>query len=141
MAFFSNRTLPLSCALFTALFLAGCGSAKTTGSKKLTIAVVPMGTTDEYWKMVHAGAVKASRELDVDIIWQGPMKRDDRTAQIDVVESMIVRGVDGIVLAPVDNMAMRGPVEDAKRSGLPTVIIDSDLQSNSFVSITDLQTM
>jgi len=93
-----------------------------------------MGTTDEYWKMVHAGAMQASRDLGVDIIWQGPIRRDDRTSQIDVVESLIVRGVDGLVLAPVDNMAMRGPVEDAKRSGVPTVIIDSDLQSNSFVS-------
>ena len=123
-----------SCTLIVATLLGGCSHAPQSGSKKLTIAVVPMGTTDEYWKMVHAGAVKASRELGVDIIWQGPIKRDDRTAQIDVVESMIVRGVDGIVLAPVDNMAMRGPVEDAKRGGVPTVIIDSDLQSNSFVS-------
>jgi len=93
-----------------------------------------MGTTDEYWKMVHAGALQASRDLNVDIIWQGPIRRDDRTSQIDVVESLIVRGVDGLVLAPVDNMAMRGPVEDAKRSGVPTVIIDSDLQSKSFIS-------
>lgn len=120
--------------LVVALILHGCSHAPSSGAKRLTIAVVPMGTTDEYWKMVHAGAVKASRELGVDIIWQGPIRRDDRTAQIDVVESMIVRGVDGIVLAPVDNMAMRGPVEDARRGGVPTVIIDSDLQSNSFVS-------
>ncbi|MBS1988976.1 MAG: substrate-binding domain-containing protein [Cyanobacteria bacterium SZAS LIN-3] len=122
-----------------ASFLVACAGSSNSahnadGSKRLTIAVVPMGTTDEYWKMVHAGAVKASKELGVDIIWQGPIRRDDRTSQIDVVESLIVRGVDGLVLAPVDNMAMRGPVEDAKRSGVPTVIIDSDLQSNSFVS-------
>src|SRR5580700_1417073 len=107
-----TRALPATvCALSAALFLSGCNRPHTE-NKRLTIAVVPMGTTDEYWKMVHAGAVKASRELGVDIIWQGPIRRDDRTAQIDVVESMIVRGVDGIVLAPVDNMAMRGPVED-----------------------------
>ena len=128
----------VGCALLTALSLSACTHNPAVNAsgpgKRLTIAVVPMGTTDEYWKMVHAGAVKASRELGVDIIWQGPIRRDDRTAQIDVVESMLVRGVDGIVLAPVDNMAMRGPVEDAKREGVPTVIIDSDLQSQSFVS-------
>jgi len=115
--------------------MSGCSRGENSSTPhRLTIAVVPMGTTDEYWKMVHAGALQASRDLNVDIIWQGPIRRDDRTSQIDVVESLIVRGVDGLVLAPVDNMAMRGPVEDAKRSGVPTVIIDSDLQSKSFIS-------
>jgi ribose transport system substrate-binding protein len=134
MPYFARAVPAAICAVVMSAILSGCSRPQNAAAKKLTIAVVPMGTTDEYWKMVHAGAVKASRELGVDIIWQGPIRRDDRTAQIDVVESMIVRGVDGIVLAPVDNMAMRGPVEDAKRGGVPTVIIDSDLQSNSFVS-------
>jgi ribose transport system substrate-binding protein len=142
MAALSKLSPAFISALLTAAVISGCAGGKNPGAsaaenggaKRLTIAVVPMGTTDEYWKMVHAGAVKASRELGVDIIWQGPIRRDDRTAQIDVVESMIVRGVDGIVLAPVDNMAMRGPVEDAKRSGVPTVVIDSDLHSDALVS-------
>src|SRR5215467_4304679 len=101
---------------------------------RLTVAVVPMGTTDEYWRTVHAGAVRAGHDLDVDILWQGPIRRDDRSAQIDVVENMIGRGVQGIVLAPVDNMALRGPVEDAYRNHIPVVVIDSDLQSDRLVS-------
>src|SRR5262249_36770449 len=101
---------------------------------RLTVAVVPMGTTDEYWRTVHAGAVRAGRDLGVDILWQGPIRRDDRSAQIDVVENMIVRGVQGIVLAPVDNMALRGPVEDAYRNRIPVVVIDSDLHSDRLVS-------
>ena len=122
-----------------ALVLSGLLSALLSACQKVervrpVVAVIPMGTTDEYWKMVHAGALSAGRKLGVDIIWQGPIRRDDRTAQIDVVENLLVRGVDGIVLAPVDNMALRGPVEDARREGVPTVIIDSDLQSDKFVS-------
>lgn len=93
-----------------------------------------MGSTDEFWKSVHAGGVQASRELGVNIIWQGPIRRDDRTAQIDVIENMIVRGVKGIVLAPIDNMALRAPVEDAYRNKIPVVIIDSNLNSDKSVS-------
>ncbi len=101
---------------------------------KLTLAVIPKGTTHEFWKSVHAGAVKASRELDVDIIWKGPLKEDDREAQIAVVEDFITRGVDGIVLAPLDDMALRQPVASATRAGIPVVIFDSALNSDDYIS-------
>lgn len=101
---------------------------------KTTLAVIPKGTTHEFWKSVHAGAVKAARELDVEIIWKGPLKEDDREAQIAVVENFITRGVDGIVLAPLDDMALRTPVRTASKSGIPVVIIDSGLNSEDFVS-------
>src|SRR5437762_1182122 len=37
---------------------AGCGRAasETSGDKKLIIAVIPKGTTHEFWKSVHFGA-------------------------------------------------------------------------------------
>lgn len=102
--------------------------------KRLTIAVIPKGTTHEFWKTVHAGALKAAKELDVDIIWKGPLKEDDREEQIKVVEDMIARGVDGIVLAPLDDTALRAPVANAKRAGISTVIFDSDLKGPDFIS-------
>jgi ribose transport system substrate-binding protein len=102
--------------------------------KTITLAVIPKGTTHEFWKSIHAGAVKASRELGVRIIWKGPLKEDDRDAQISVVEDFISRRVSGIVVAPLDDRALRGPVENATRSGIPVVIVDSDLQSDSYIS-------
>ena len=53
---------------------------------------------------------------------------------MDVVEGLLSQGVSGIVLAPLDNRALVGPVEEAKRAGVPTVIIDSGLESDSIVS-------
>src|ERR1044071_1544568 len=98
------------------------------------IAVIPKGTTHEFWKSIHAGAVKASRELKVDIVWKGPLKEDDRDGQITVVEDMIRRGVRGIVLAPLDDAALQAPVAAAKQAGIPTVIIDSGLKGHDYVS-------
>ena len=40
----------------------------------------------------------------------------------------------GLVLAPLDDRALARPVEEAAGAGVPTVIIDSALQSNSAVS-------
>lgn len=120
------------CASWASLMVCGC--TRSSASPRPAIAVVPMGTTDEYWKAIHAGAIKAGKDNNVDIIWQGTMRHDDRSGQIDVVQAMIVRGVEGIVLAPVDNMALRGPVEDAYRNKIPVVIIDTDLHSDKYVS-------
>jgi len=111
----------------------------TGGSKKFTIAVVPKGTTHPFWKSVNAGAMKAAADyktqgVDVELIWKGPLREDDREQQIQVVEGFISQGVSGIVLAPLDNKALVRPVEEAKRGGIPTVIIDSGLDSEQITS-------
>ena len=37
---------------------------RRAGAKKpLTIAVIPKGTTHEFWKSIHAGAIQATQEL------------------------------------------------------------------------------
>ena len=125
-----------------ALALLGTGlscNRSKTNAKKLTIAVIPKGTSHEFWKSIHAGAVKAQRELstngaEVEIIWKGPLREDDREQQIQVVEGFTSQGVNGIVLAPLDNHALARPVEEAKSAGVPTVIIDSAVESNAIVS-------
>jgi ribose transport system substrate-binding protein len=127
------RTLPLL-LLVPTLFLAGCGKKEGGQKGTTTIAVIPKGTTHEFWKSIHAGAVKAARESQVEIIWKGPLREDDRDAQISVVEDFVSRGVAGIVLAPLDDVALRGPVANATSSGIPVVIIDSDLKSDDYTS-------
>ena len=103
-------------------------------TKRLRIAVIPKGTTHEFWKSIHAGAVRAGKELGVEVIWKGPQKEDDRAQQITVVEDFISRGVDGIVLAPLDDRALMRPVQDAAREKIPVVIIDSALQGSDYAS-------
>ncbi len=96
--------------------------------------MIPKGTTHLFWKSIHAGAIKASEELGVKIVWKGPLKENDRENQIKVVENFITQRVKGIVLAPLDDAALAAPVEAAKAKGIPVVIIDSDLKSQDYVS-------
>ncbi len=104
---------------------------KVTKGKTLNIAVVPKGSTHRHWKNVKAGAEKAAQELgNVNVIWQGPHKEDDRQMQIQVVQNLISRGVDGIVLAPLDDQSLVGPVQQAVKRHIPVVVIDSDLKTN-----------
>ena len=93
---------------------------KGSAGKPLRIAFVPKGTTHEFWRTMHAGAVKAQHNLlakgvHVDLIWKGPLREDDREQQVQVVESFASQGVDGIVLAPLDEKALVRPVGAALR--------------------------
>ena len=104
------------------------------GGAKKRIAVIPKGSTHEFWKSIHAGAEEAGKELGVEIIWKGPMKEDDRESQVKVVEDFTTSKVDGIVLAPLDETALTIPVSNAVKSGIPVLIIDSDLKGGDTVS-------
>lgn len=101
------------------------------GSSKPQIAVIPKGTTHEFWRSVHAGAQQAGTDLGVDIIWKGPLKEDDRAAQIQVVQEFVADRVSGIVLAPLDEEALLRPVQSADQQNVPVVIIDSALKGEA----------
>jgi len=122
----------------TALWLLSAGIA-IAAERGYTIAVIPKGTTHEFWKSINAGAFKARDELSakgvkVDVIWKGPLREDDRDQQIQTVENFTSRRVSGIVLAPLDSRALVRPVANAVRAKIPVVIFDSDLNSDTYVS-------
>ncbi|MDQ6631372.1 MAG: substrate-binding domain-containing protein [Verrucomicrobiota bacterium] len=107
--------------------------------KSYVIAVIPKGTTHEFWKSINAGAFKARNELaekgiKVDVIWKGPLREDDRDQQIQVVENFMARHVSGIVLAPLDSQALVKPVNNAMLAKVPVVIMDSGLKTDKYVS-------
>lgn len=111
----------------------------TAAETVYNIAVIPKGTSHEFWKSIHAGAEKARMELEakgvkVNINWKGPIREDDRDQQIQVVENFTVRRVSGIVLAPLDSKALVAPVERALQAKIPVVIIDSGLNSDKPIS-------
>lgn len=127
-------TRPALRAGLAALSLIAFTALAAAAERPVTVAVIPKGTTHEFWKAVHAGAVKAGREEGAEILWQGPAKEDDRKGQIEVVQNFTSRGIDAIVLAPLDDKALARPVEAAARRGAKVVIIDSDLKGKAMAS-------
>ena len=141
---FMKKLLFLSIVVSVCFFLiSGCEVSKDRGESadrdnRISIAVIPMGTTHEFWKAIHAGAVTAARERGgIEIIWKGPLKEDDRDEQIQIVETFIAAKVDAIVLSPMDDRALVRPVMEAKKLGIPIILVNSGLQGDhhdSFVS-------
>ncbi|MDE0104052.1 MAG: substrate-binding domain-containing protein [Bryobacterales bacterium] len=98
------------------------------------VGVVPKGTNHIFWQSVHAGAVKAGSEFGLEVLWNAPQMEIDSSRQISIVENLITRQVDGIVLAPVDADALVNVVERAADSGIPVVIFDSAINTDRIVS-------
>jgi ribose transport system substrate-binding protein len=121
------RGASLGLAVAACLAMSGCGTAKPNA--KYRIAVIPKGTTHVFWQSIHAGAEHAKRERgNVDIVWDGPAKEDQRHEQQQIVERHTTEGVDALILAPCDRETLVVPVEGALRDKIPVVIIDSGLQ-------------
>ncbi|MSU48058.1 MAG: sugar ABC transporter substrate-binding protein [Opitutus sp.] len=121
--------------LLALTFVVG-GAALAPAAETYKIAVIPKGTTHEFWKAINAGAMKAQMELkaqgvNVQVIWKGPLKEDDREQQIQVVENFISQRVSGIVIAPLDKRGLAAPLETAVRGKIPVVVIDSGVESKA----------
>ncbi len=120
--------------------MAGLVAALTSkAADTYTIAVIPKGSTHEHWKTVHAGAIKAQRELksrgvNVEDMWQAPLREDDRDYQMRVVENLVARKVSGIAIAPLDSRALVAPVNTAARAKIPVIVFDSALKSDKPIS-------
>ncbi len=112
-----------------ALFLASCG-----GERSKIVAVIPKGTSHLFWQTVHAGANAAGREFGLTILWNGPPLETEYSRQIQIVDSMVARRVDGIVMAATDRKALVGPIERAIASGIPVTVFDSGLDTDKYMS-------
>ena len=109
--------------------LAGCG-----GSQKKQIAVIPKGTAHLFWVTVQSGAMDAGKEFGVDILWNGPAQETDFGRQIEILDSMINRKVDGIVVAPSEKKVLVQSLARAKAAGIPVTVFDSGVDSEDYVS-------
>ena len=132
-----------------ALSIVGCSSGATNTdnspsptaggntAKKYRIAFIPKGSTHEFWKAMQAGAQAAADANNVELLWKGPMKEDDKADQIKVVENFTTEKVDGIVLAPLDSEALKTPSSEAIAKGIHMIIVDSglkDVKTDSFIA-------
>ena len=86
---------------------------------------------------MQSGASEAAAANNVDLLWKGPEKEDDKAAQSQTVDNFTSQGVDGIILAPLDAEALKAPAKEAMAKGIKMIIVDSDLRgadTESFIA-------
>jgi ribose/xylose/arabinose/galactoside ABC-type transport system permease subunit/ABC-type sugar transport system substrate-binding protein len=92
---------------------------------RLKIAVMPKAKGDPYFMSARAGAEEAARELQVDLIWDGPTSLD-AAQQNEQVENWIAMHVDAIVVAVANRGSISTVLRKARQNGIAVLTWDSD---------------
>jgi len=119
----------LVAALCMAVLISGC--SKKDGQKqekKLRLAFVAGGPMD-FWTFAQRGCQKADRELeDVEVQFRftsGGTAAEQRR----LIDDLLVSGIDGIVMTPLDPINQRRMVNEVAKQ-IPVLITDSDVPNS-----------
>lgn len=132
----------LGCALaLVGLVAGGCGgSAPEQGAStpngdaadaKPVVALIMKSLANEFFKTMEEGAVvhQAANPEAYTLITEGIKDELDVNRQVQLVEQMVARGVDAIVLAPADSKALVAACKRAQDAGVVVVNIDNKLDA------------
>lgn len=100
------------------------------GKRRVTIGVMPKAKGDPYFISCRKGAEQAARDLDVNLIWDGPTGLD-AAKQNEVVEGWITRGVDAISVAVENAGGISTVLRKARARGIKVVTWDADALPDS----------
>ncbi len=90
-----------------------------------TIAMVPKFTNAEYFTATRNGGQEAAAELGIDFIYEGTVNADI-DGQIQVIDSLIARGIDALIVSPNDPDAIVPVLQRARDAGIRVVTYDAD---------------
>jgi ribose transport system substrate-binding protein len=108
-------------ALAVSFTLATSASAQ---DKKYTIALVPGLTTDAFYITMNKGAQAAADALGVELVFQGAPDFNPVT-QVPVLDAVIARAPDAILIAPTDKVQLIEPLKKAFDAGIPVITVDT----------------
>lgn len=119
------------CAGITTVLLAG-GKREAVEKGGGTIVFIPKSTSASFYLFLLKGAKDKAEELGgYTIDYQGPSTEADINAQVDFVRNITASKPAGILLAALDTKALIPPVEEAIKTGVPVVMVDSGIDSDA----------
>ncbi len=121
-----------STAMAAALALAGlAGSAQAEGHSDITITLVPGLTTDAFYITMNRGAQAAAKALGITVEFQGA-EEFDPVLQTPVLDAVIARGPDAILIAPTDTTQMIEPMRRAHEQGITILTVDTFIDDGKY---------
>jgi ribose transport system substrate-binding protein len=125
-----------TCLLAAAALWGGCGKSDDTAApkpaaEKPKIALVMKSLANEFFSTMAAGASRHQKAnaAAYDLLANGIKNETDLAEQVNLVEQMIARRVNAIVIAPADSKALVTVLKHAKQAGILVVNIDNKLDA------------
>jgi ribose transport system substrate-binding protein len=92
-----------------------------------TFALVPKAMNNPFFDVARDGCMDAAEELgNVECLYIGPGEHTE-AEQVQIVQDLITRRVDGIAVSPSNAPAIARVLERAQEQGIPATTWDSDL--------------
>ena len=118
------------------VFLLSCDSqesvrsaAGTSDDERPVIALVMKSLANEFFVNMASGAERHQAErVNYELIINGIRNESDLSQQVALVDQMISRGVDAIVIAPADSQVLVPALARASAAGIVIINIDNRLE-------------
>jgi ABC-type sugar transport system substrate-binding protein len=107
---------------------------KVTAAKKYKIAVVLKNFTNPFWLTHQKAAEQAAKDYNVEVTVLAPTKPDNVEEQIRILEDLISKKVDAVVLAPANTQAIAAGVEKLNAAKIPVVYDNTRGSGGQFVA-------
>lgn len=108
----------------------GGSSSSNVSQRRITVAMMPKSKGDPYFISCRAGAEEAAKQLNVNLIWDGPTQVDP-AKQNEFVESWITRHVDAIAVSVGNAVSISTVLRKARDQGIKVVTWDADSEPAS----------
>jgi ribose transport system substrate-binding protein len=112
-------------AISGGLWINDCLTEREEADK--TIAFIAQTTGNELWEAAHAGAERVARQSGFRIYWNGSTRSDDVERQIDLIQAAIDRRDAGLVVAPVQFLAVISSLREAQAKNIPVVVVSTSV--------------
>jgi ribose transport system substrate-binding protein len=119
-----KRRSLLGAAALAALTTAFSPISAVAQDDQLTIALIPGLTTDAFYITMQKGAQAAADALGVELVFQGAPDFNPVT-QVPVLDAVIARAPDAILIAPTDTVQLIEPLRRAHEAGIPVITVDT----------------
>ena len=120
-----NKLIKLIGVFTASIFFLLSITTSSNADKRILFSIKGPGSGNPFWASVEKGAKEEAAKLGVDLVLVAPPQEGDVQAQINQVEDQLAKGVDAIALAPGDPNAFAPIVDDAIKSGVPVVFVDT----------------
>lgn len=125
-----RRTL-LGAAGLAALTLGLSPRLALAQDDQYTIALIPGLTTDAFYITMERGARAAADALGVELVFQGAADFNPVT-QVPVLDAVIARAPDAILIAPTDTTQLVEPLRRAHDAGIPVITVDTFIGTGQY---------
>lgn len=114
------------------VFAASMAAASIAQAQEdITITLVPGLTTDAFYITMNRGAQAAAEALGITVDFQGA-EEFDPVLQTPVLDAVIARGPDAILIAPTDSTQMIEPLRRANEQGIPVITVDTFIDDGKY---------